>query len=199
MVEVYADYPIGYDRTDILPACTRYQRSAHGQRSWFTTFETVESEEKERVVTNRVAYLLYASLMPQRQAITMIIIHCSKLQQPHAATPTPLAHRSHSCTRALALGHDTSWGWYPSVEVTMTRSTYGGRLRRHQFESEPQLLHCRYRFSCEAVSEAPKHNSKIFRPAFGVALASYSPIRQPTAWLHDVIHETASPSKTTVP
>ena len=37
VVEVYADYPIRYDRTDILPACTRYQRSAHGQRSKFTT------------------------------------------------------------------------------------------------------------------------------------------------------------------
>ena len=62
---------------------------------------------KERVVTNRVAYVLYAGLMPHRQAITMIIIYCSKPQQTDAVNPTPLAHRSHSCMRALALGHDT--------------------------------------------------------------------------------------------
>ena len=37
VVEVYADYPIRYDRTDILPACTRYQQSGYGQRSWFIT------------------------------------------------------------------------------------------------------------------------------------------------------------------
>ena len=61
---------------------------------------------KERVVTNRVAYTLCAGLMPQRQAITMIIIYCSKPQQNDAVTPTPLAHRSHTCMRALALGHD---------------------------------------------------------------------------------------------
>ena len=46
--------------------------------------------------------------MPQRQAITMMIIDYSKPQQIDAVTPTPLAHRSHSCMRALALGHDTS-------------------------------------------------------------------------------------------
>ena len=61
---------------------------------------------KERVITNRVADVLYASLMPQRQAITMFIIHCSKPQQSDAVTPTPLAHRSHSCMRARALDHD---------------------------------------------------------------------------------------------
>ena len=32
---------------------------------------------------------------------------CSKPQQISAATPTPLAHRSHSCMRALALGYDS--------------------------------------------------------------------------------------------
>ena len=37
----------------------------------------------------------------------MIITYCSKRQQTDAATPTPLAHRSHSCMRAVALGHDT--------------------------------------------------------------------------------------------
>ena len=37
----------------------------------------------------------------------MIIIYCSKPQQNDAVTPTPLAHRSHTCMRALALGHDT--------------------------------------------------------------------------------------------
>ena len=37
----------------------------------------------------------------------MCIIYCSKPQQTDAVTPTPLAHRSHSCMRALALGHDT--------------------------------------------------------------------------------------------
>ena len=61
---------------------------------------------KEREVTNKVAYVLYAGLMPQRQVITMIIIYRSKPQQTDAVTPTPLAHRSHSCMRALALGHD---------------------------------------------------------------------------------------------
>ena len=61
---------------------------------------------RKRVVTNRVAYTLYAGLMPQRQAITMIIIYCSKPQQNDAVTPTPLAHRSHTCMCALALGHD---------------------------------------------------------------------------------------------
>ena len=44
--------------------------------------------------------------MPQRQAITILIIYCSKPQQSDAVTPTPLAHRSHTCMRALALGHD---------------------------------------------------------------------------------------------
>ena len=37
----------------------------------------------------------------------MIIIYCSKPQQNDAVTPTPLAHRSQTCMRALALGHDT--------------------------------------------------------------------------------------------
>ena len=37
----------------------------------------------------------------------MIIIYCSKPQQTDAVTPTPLAHRNHTCMRALALGHDT--------------------------------------------------------------------------------------------
>ena len=36
----------------------------------------------------------------------MIIIYCSKQQQTDDVTPTPLAHRSHTCMRALALGHD---------------------------------------------------------------------------------------------
>ena len=44
---------------------------------------------------NRVAYTLYAGLMPQRQAITIIIIYCSKPQQNDAVTPTPLAHQRH--------------------------------------------------------------------------------------------------------
>ena len=61
---------------------------------------------KERVVTNDVAYVLYAGLLPQRQAITMIIIHCGKPHQTDDVTPTPLAHRIHACMRALALGHD---------------------------------------------------------------------------------------------
>ena len=68
---------------------------------------------RERVITNRVAYTLYAGLMPQRQAITMSIIYCSKPQQADAVTPTPLAHRSHTCMRALALGHDSR----PAVDV----------------------------------------------------------------------------------
>ena len=42
---------------------------------------------KERVITNRVAYLLYTGLMPQRQAIAMIIKHCSKPQLFNAFTP----------------------------------------------------------------------------------------------------------------
>ena len=37
----------------------------------------------------------------------MIIVYCSKPQQTDAVTPTPLTHRSHTCMRALALGHDT--------------------------------------------------------------------------------------------
>ena len=36
----------------------------------------------------------------------MIIIYCSKQQQNDAVTPS-LAHRSHTCMRALALGQDT--------------------------------------------------------------------------------------------
>ena len=72
--------------------------------------ETVESEEKERVVTNKVAYSLYAGLMHQRQAITMIIIYCSKPQQADAVTPAPLVHRSHTSMCALALGHDRDMG-----------------------------------------------------------------------------------------
>ena len=39
----------------------------------------------------------------------MIIVYCSKPQQTDAVTPTPLAHRSHTCMRALALGHDRKW------------------------------------------------------------------------------------------
>ena len=66
------------------------------------------SVRRERVITNRVAYTLYAGLMPQRQAITMIIVYCSKPQQTDAVTPTPLTHRSHTCMRALALVHDNS-------------------------------------------------------------------------------------------
>ena len=65
------------------------------------------SVRRERVITNRVACTLYAGLMPQRQAITMIIVYCSKPQQTDAVTPTPLVHRIHTCMRALALGHDT--------------------------------------------------------------------------------------------
>ena len=61
---------------------------------------------RTRVVTNRVAYLFYTGLMAQRQAITMIIKRCSKLQHLDAVTPTPLAHRSHLCMRALELGYD---------------------------------------------------------------------------------------------
>ena len=64
------------------------------------------SVRRERVITNRVAYTLYSGLMPQRQAITMIIVYCSKPQQTDAVTPTPLTHRNHTCMRALALGHD---------------------------------------------------------------------------------------------
>ena len=67
-------------------------------------YETVV--RRKRVITNGVAYVLYAGLMPQRQAITMIINYCSKPQQIDAVTPTTLAHRSHSCMCALALGHD---------------------------------------------------------------------------------------------
>ena len=37
----------------------------------------------------------------------MIIICCSKPQHTDAVTPSPLVHRSHSCMRALALGHGT--------------------------------------------------------------------------------------------
>ena len=37
----------------------------------------------------------------------MIIVYCSKPQQIDAVTPTPLTHRSHTCMRALALGHDS--------------------------------------------------------------------------------------------
>ena len=36
----------------------------------------------------------------------MIIIYCSKPQENDAVTPTPQAHRSHTCMRVLALGHD---------------------------------------------------------------------------------------------
>ena len=61
---------------------------------------------RKRVVTDRVAFTLYAGLMPQRQAVTMLIIYRSKPQQNDPVTPTPLVHRSHTCMRALALGHD---------------------------------------------------------------------------------------------
>ena len=46
--------------------------------------------------------------MPQRRAITILIIYCSKPQQNDAVTPTQLSHRSHTSMRALALGHDIS-------------------------------------------------------------------------------------------
>ena len=52
----------------------------------------------------------------------MIIIYCSKPHQNDAVTPTPLAHRSPTCMRALALGHDSIWlhwlkytGWLRSM------------------------------------------------------------------------------------
>ena len=56
-----------------------------------------------------VACIFRAGLMPQRQAITVLIIYCSKPQQNDAVTPTPLVHRSHTCMRALALGHDKAY------------------------------------------------------------------------------------------
>ena len=74
---------------------------------------------RKSVITNRVAYVLYAGLMPQRQAFTMFIIYCSKPQQTDAVTPTPLAHRSHSCMRALALGHEKDTQ-YQSAELPCT-------------------------------------------------------------------------------
>ena len=41
----------------------------------------------------------------------MIIIYCSKPQQNDAVTPTPQVHRSHTCMRALVLGHENIlWG-----------------------------------------------------------------------------------------
>ena len=66
----------------------------------------VRRSVRKRKSNYRVAYTLYAGLMPQRQAITILIIYCSKPQQNDAVTPTPLLHRSHTCMRALALGHD---------------------------------------------------------------------------------------------
>ena len=45
----------------------------------------------------------------------MRINYCSKPQQFNTVTQTPLVHRSHSCMRALALGHDIMntrvWFW----------------------------------------------------------------------------------------
>ena len=38
----------------------------------------------------------------------MSIVYCIKPQQTDAVTPTPLTHRSHTCMRALALGHDNT-------------------------------------------------------------------------------------------
>ena len=71
--------------------------------------------------------------MPQRQAITMIIVYCSKPQQTDAVTPTPLAHRSHTCMRALALGHDrvsffiSMWLW-GTCTISIPRSTVASRV-----------------------------------------------------------------------
>ena len=61
----------------------------------------------------------------------MIIIYCSKTQQTDAVTPTPLAHRSHSCMRALALGHDTlhtlSAAMYPIENAQLMLINFAGR------------------------------------------------------------------------
>ena len=63
----------------------------------------------------------------------MIIIYCSKPQQTDAVTPTPLAHRSHTCMLARALGHDMITPSGMTVQsillafVRIQRSTYGQR------------------------------------------------------------------------
>ena len=57
----------------------------------------------------------------------MIIVYSSKPQQTDAVTQTPLAHRSHTCMRALALGHDTSCLRNPS-DTAMRRLAALGLL-----------------------------------------------------------------------
>ena len=68
----------------------------------------------------------------------MIIVYCSKPQQNDAVTPTPLAHRSHTCMRALALGHDT----YISQHTLLLRDdlpTPAGHLRIPPLHRHRQL------------------------------------------------------------
>ena len=104
--------------------------------------------------------------MPQRQAITILIIYRSKPQQNdavtryrlsevsmslwirlcnhtstyiHTHTPTPLAHRSHTCMRALALGHD--------IYITTTIPPRISRL----IPSRPQV---------EATDGSPRYASR---------------------------------------
>ena len=102
--------------------------------------ETINT--KERVVTNRVAYSLYAGLMPQRQAITMISIYCSKPQQNDAVTPTPLAHRSHTACvlwhLVMTLPHKFTWCW-PDI---------------YQVELVPHIRQCRSTQNlCQTISQ----------------------------------------------
>ena len=57
----------------------------------------------------------------------MIIIYCSKPQQTDAATPTPLAHRSHTCIRALELGHHN----FVHISILCFQSTRVSLLKSH--------------------------------------------------------------------
>ena len=63
----------------------------------------------------------------------MSIIYCSKPQQNDAVTPTPLAHRSHACMRALASGHDILTSDNPDDVLTKP-------LPQQLFEKHRQLL-----------------------------------------------------------
>ena len=55
---------------DILPACTRYQRSAHGQRSWFTTAGPISPlgiGSAKYILVAVDAYTRFVHAMPMRR------------------------------------------------------------------------------------------------------------------------------------
>ena len=142
----------------------QYNRRSHTQCSMLD-----DQYERERVFTNKIAYSLYAGLMPQRQAITMIIIYCSKPLQNDAVTPTPLAHLSRTCMCALALGHDTTIMDQPSK---ITFVTTGRNVPRY-FNARDIITTAATRFGQLHVLPplACEHITKVFAVAWGRLLS----------------------------